>query len=105
MSYKHAISFGSLLMYNPYLGPSHLTEAMKNEVFENNNKLQQYCQNYTLLCIIHHTGSNRQYTFTSYENIDFLELTTITKTDGLIFPNKDDEIFLDGIINEKYKFN
>lgn len=95
-----------VMMFNPFSNPSYLTEDMKNYVLFFNEKLQQHCQNYTLLCVVQNVGNTyQQHTFTSCENVDFLELTTFTSSTGTEFVNELDNVYLDIIIKEKYDIN
>jgi hypothetical protein len=79
---------------------------LKNNIIEFNNKLSNYTTNYTLLVIFHINKHESQfYNFTINNNIDFLELHTISNSNGLQFANDDDNNFLDTILKSKYKFN
>ncbi len=47
----------------------------------------------------------KSHKFTYSANIHFLEIHTISVSDGVKFKNDDDNIFLDDIIKSEYKFN
>ena len=73
---------------------------------EFNNKFKLHVKNYTILCIIQYLNKEEnKFMYTSIENIDFLDLDTISKSNGVVFENENDNIFLDKIIKEKYNFN
>jgi hypothetical protein len=43
--------------------------------------------------------------FTYHDNIHFLELNTLSQSNGIYFSNDDDNIYLDNIIKLNYNFN
>ena len=82
---------------------NNVNENIKDQVIEFNNKFKIYSNNYTLLCIIQYSNKNKNnYTCTNVENVDFLELDTISKSNGVVFENENDNIFLDQIFKDKY---
>lgn len=76
----------------------------KGKVIEFNNKFKNVTSNYTLLCITHDQTDKNEYYMTSHNNIDFLDLNTISRSDGTRFEMEEDNIFLDKIILNKYVF-
>ena len=81
-------------------------DDLKNEMIEFNNKFSKYTSNYTLLVIFHIPNKEQNHNiFTCIDNIHFLELHTLSKSNGIEFVNKNDNIYLDNIINSKYIFN
>lgn len=82
---------------------NHITE---NDIIDFNNKFSKYTSNYTLL-IIFHTPNTQQHhhTFTYDDNIHFLKLHTLSRSNGVDFPDNNDNIYLDNIIKSKYNFN
>ena len=83
-----------------------IDENIKNKIIEFNNKFSKYTSNYTLLVIFHIPNKeNNRNIFTYNDNINFLELHTLSCSNGCEFVNNDDNIYLDNIIKSKYNFN
>jgi hypothetical protein len=82
-----------------------INDNHKNSVIDFNNKFSKYTSNYTML-IIFNTPNKQQnnHTFTYDNNIHFLELHTLSNSNGLEFNNNNDNIYLDNILKSKYKF-
>jgi hypothetical protein len=77
----------------------------KNFIINFNNILSKYTSNYTLLFISHIPNKEQnKHEFTYYDNIHFLELHTLSQSNGLNFLNKKDNIYLDNIIKSNYNF-
>ena len=89
-----------------FVNMNNIKEELKNKIIDFNNKFSNYTKNYTLLVILHINNKTKNYhQFTNYNNIDFLELHTISNSNGVRFLNDTDDIYLNNIINKKYKFN
>jgi hypothetical protein len=83
-----------------------IDEDTKIKMIEFNNTFSQYTYNYTLLIIFHIPNKEQNHhIFTYNDNIHFLELHTLSQSNGVEFVNNDDNIYLDNIINSKYNFN
>ena len=81
-------------------------DNIKNSVIDFNLKLSKYTKNYTILYIWHIPScSSATHTITQIDNIDFLELNTISRSNGTKFINNEDNNYLNTIIKNKYKFN
>ena len=81
-------------------------EDLKTKVIDFNNKFSEYTKNYTLLSIFHIKDKNKHHhEFTHHDNIDFLELHTLSESNGVRFGNYNDNVYLSNIIKSKYKFN
>ena len=81
-------------------------ENIKKEIIEFNNKFSKYTFNYTLLIILHIPSKEQNHhIFTYNDNIHFLELHTLSCSNGVEFNNYNDNVYLDNIINSKYNFN
>lgn len=81
-------------------------ENTKKNIIDFNNKLSKYTNNYTLLVIFHIPNKKKNHNiFTYNDNIHFLELHTLSVSNGVHFKNNDDNIYLDNIIKSKYNFN
>lgn len=89
-----------------FVNMNNVDENIKNKIIEFNNKFSEYTCNYTLLVIFHIPNKEQNHNiFTCNDNINFLELHTLSVTDGVRFLNNDDNIYLDNIIKSKYNFN
>jgi hypothetical protein len=83
-----------------------IDENKQNKIIEFNNKFSKYTSNYTLLVIFNVPNKEKKHhIFTYNDNINFLELHTLSVSNGKEFVNKTDNIYLDKIIKTKYKFN
>lgn len=81
-------------------------DDFKKPIIEFNNKFSKYTNNYTLLVITHlQDQPNNYHAFTHHDNIDFLELHTLSSSCGVEFSNNNDNIYLKNIIDETYNFN
>ena len=89
-----------------YVNMNNVDENIKNKVIDFNNKFSKYTFNYTLLVIFHiQNKEQNHHIFTYNDNIHFLELYTLSVSNGVRFVNKNDNIYLDNIIKSKYNFN
>jgi len=89
-----------------FVNMNNVDENIKNKTIEFNNKLSKYTSNYTLLVIFHIPNKEQNYNiFTYNNNINFLELHTLSVSNGVEFVDNNDNIYLDNIINSKYNFN
>jgi hypothetical protein len=85
---------------------NNVDENINNKVIDFNNKFSKYTSNYTLLVIFHIPNKEQNYhIFTYKDNIHFLELHTLSSSNGLEFLDNNDNIYIDNIINLKYNFN
>jgi hypothetical protein len=85
---------------------NNIDENIRNNIIEFNNKFSKYTSNYTLLVIFHIPNKEQNHhVFTYNDNINFLELHTLSSSDGVEFKNNDDNIYLDNVIKLKYNFN
>jgi hypothetical protein len=83
-----------------------MDEGMMNKLVEFNSKFSKYTFNYTLLFIFHIPNKEQNYhNFTYSDNIHFLELHTLSYSNGVEFGNNEDNNYLDTIINGKYVFD
>jgi hypothetical protein len=88
-----------------FVNMNNIDDNLKNKMIEFNNKLTKYTSNYTLFVIFHIPNKEQNNIFTYNDNIDFLELHTISVSNGSVFVNNNDNIYLDNIIKSKYNFN
>jgi hypothetical protein len=78
----------------------------KNDIIKFNKKFSNYTKNYTLLVIYHIKNKNKlDHTITHHNNVDFLELHTLSSSTGLSFTNSSDNEYINNIINKTYNFN
>lgn len=83
-----------------------IEEINKKNIINFNNKFYKYTKNYTLLVIFNiKDKENNHHVFTYHDNIDFLELHTLSSSNGSYFINTNDDDYLNNILNTKYKFN
>lgn len=81
-------------------------ESLKNNIIDFNNKFSKYTKNYTLLVIFHIANKKKNHhVLTHYNNIDFLELHTLSSSNGVNFINNNDNEYLNNIIKSQYRFN
>jgi hypothetical protein len=84
---------------------NNINEDFENKIIDFNNKFSKYTSNYTLLVIFHIPNQQQNHHIFTYTcNIHFLELHTLSVSDGVKFENDDDNIYSDNIINSKYNF-
>jgi hypothetical protein len=89
-----------------FVNMNNIDENIKNNIIDFNNKFSKYTSNYTLLVIFHiQNKEQNHHIFTYNDNIHFLELYTLSVSNGVEFYNNDDNIYLDNIIKSKYNFN
>jgi len=79
---------------------------MKNTLIEFNNKLATHTKNYRLLVIEHlHERKRQDYRLTTRGNVDFLELHTLSKTNGTMFIDDSDNPYVHNLISALYAFD
>ena len=84
---------------------NNITDDRINNIIKFNNKFSKYTTNYILLVIFHIPDKHQNYhKFTYVDNIHFLELHMLSKTNGVNFYNNNDTIYLDNIIQLNFKF-
>jgi hypothetical protein len=77
-----------------------------SDMIDFNDKFSNYTSNYTLLVIINHPCRKmNHHAFTRNNNVHFLELHTMTPSNGVQFQNNDDNIYLDNVLKSNYEFN
>ena len=85
---------------------NNIDENNNKKIIEFNNKFSKYTNNYTLLVIFHIPNKKQNHhKFTYNDNINFLELHTLSVSRGECFANNYDNIYLDNILKSKYNFN
>lgn len=91
------------LMFYPNIKDNY--EYLIKDIIDFNANFQNYTTNYILLVIFHIPENKCQHTFTYHDNIHFLKLNTNSLSNGSYFINNEDNIYLDNIIHNNYKFN
>jgi hypothetical protein len=62
---------------------TYIEENIKNSIINFNNQFSKYTKNYTLLVIYNIINKKNNYlAFTHYDNINFLELHTLSYSNG-----------------------
>ena len=85
---------------------NNIDNSFKNKIIDFNNKFSKHTSNYTLLVIFDISNTKEHYhNFTYSDNIHFLELNTLSKSNGVNFENEDDNIYLDNILKSNYIFD
>ena len=80
-----------------------IDENIVQNIVDFNNQFAIYTNNYILLVILHVKNKQKNHhKFTIKGNIHFLELHTISISDGLTFMNESDNVYLDNIIKTTY---
>jgi hypothetical protein len=83
-----------------------ISDDIKKNVIEFNNKFLQYTTNYTLLVIFNLSHKEKNYSdITKYDNIDFLEIHTLSNSHGSAFYDNIDNIYMADIIQNMYNFD
>ncbi len=80
-------------------------EEFKNSIISFNEKFSEHTNDYVLLVILHIKEAPCNYHFSYFhDNIHFLELYTLSRSDGIHFYNETDNQYLDNIIKTDYSF-
>jgi hypothetical protein len=82
-------------------------DGLLSKIIDFNNKFKTHTCNYRLLYIYHRACPDEKkshHQFTSYDNIDVLEYTSLTGSSGVSFKDDSDNKYLDDVINDKYEF-
>ncbi len=75
-------------------------------LYKLNNLLLSKTSNYKILYINHFSNRTPKYQFTQlHNNIDLLDISTKSKSDGVKFIKDSDNIYFNQIITDNYKFN
>ena len=83
-----------------------ISDELRNNIIEFNKSFSKYTQNYKLLVICAQSSQSKQYhAFTHHDEIDFLELHTLSKSNGIRFANSKDNVYLRKIITSTYTFD
>jgi hypothetical protein len=91
------------LFINIIVNNETIDELMIHSIIDFNNKLALYTNNYILLIILHLKNKQKNHhKFTIKGNIHFLELHTLSISDGLKFMNESDNMYLNNIMRTIY---
>ena len=93
------------LFFTMFLNYNKIDDEFINNIINFKNELSKYTCNFGILCIVQYVGNSNYYNFTKHENIHFLEVYTLSKSDGKEFENKNDNDYLNNIITSTYKFD
>ena len=89
-----------------FVNMNNIDSNIINNIIDFNNKFSKYTSNYTLLVIFHIPNKEQNHhVFTYVNNIHFLELHTLSLTNGIEFSKNDDNFYLDNIIKTNYNYN
>ncbi len=82
-----------------------ITTTFTDYIIKMNHKLKKHITNYRLLCIVHYSNRpTNHYHLTTHKNIDFLEISTISISNGVEFVHPLDNDYLDKLIKDIYDF-
>jgi len=88
-----------------FVNNDEVDENIEKSIIEFNKKLSNYTNNYTLLIIFNIKNMKKNYhAFKYIDNIHFLAVHTLSISNGVRFNNENDNIYLDNILNTKYRF-
>jgi len=79
--------------------------SIQNKIHEFKKFFDNIVSNYRLLVILHFISDTQTHTFNIYDNVDFLILSTKSKSDGCKFIDFEDNTYLDMVIFSRYNFN
>ena len=85
---------------------SEINDDIRNNMVDFNNTLSMHTNNYILLVIFHLSNKKCNYhNFTYNGNIHFLELHTESRSHGIFFDSKTDDLYFDEVFKNAYKFD
>ena len=93
------------LFFTMFLNYNKIDDEFISNIINFKNELSKYTCNFGIVCIVQYVGNSNYYHFTKHENIHFLEVYTLSKSDGKEFENKNDNDYLNNIITSTYKFD
>lgn len=70
-----------------------------------NSNLKKYTKNYSLAAFFNLVSGENKYKLSSEDGLDFFELHTTSKSNGLKFIDEKDNAYLDEVIAKHYNFN
>ncbi len=79
--------------------------SIQQKIYEFKKFFDSLVRNYKLLVILHFVSTTQSHEFNSYENVDFLILSTKSKSDGCKFIDFEDNTYLDMVISSRYNFD
>jgi hypothetical protein len=91
------------VMFHPNINDTNTFN--KNDIEKFNEQFMKHSKKYVILVIMHSLSTSRDYRFEIKDNIHYLELRTISRSNGVAFIDEEDNKYLDKIIMRKYSFN
>ena len=82
-----------------------INDNIRQKALELNNFLKEKTDNFALIYIIHTISTRQSYIFETNDNIHFIQVFTKSASNGKEFLLKEDNEFLDKLLNEVYIFN
>ena len=79
--------------------------SIQKKIQEFKKFLDSTVSNYTMLVILHFVSDSQGHQFNIHDNIDFVLLSTKSKSNGSEFIDVSDNIYLDQVILSRYTFN
>lgn len=85
--------------------PDVFVDKIKNEFIRFNHVFKNYTTDYNLLVIINLVKEQQKFLTTQVDNINFIELHTVSQSNGVKFLQDTDNNFLNQIIKQEYVFD
>lgn len=95
-----------IMMFPNMTAEKIINENVRTNIINFNTKLSKYTTNYKLLIILHLKNQKKNdYNFSYQDNIHFLEVYTLSESNGVTFNNANDNEYLSNVIKNTYNFN
>jgi hypothetical protein len=82
-----------------------VTDERRQELLYFNKEFSDFTSNYTLLVILHRVGEEIKHSVSNIDNVCFLELETKTPSNGLLFKTREENDYLESVINTLFNFD
>lgn len=97
---------GHKLFVTTVINMDKVTDSDRIAAIEFNNRLSKHAKNYTLLVVLNVINQpSNWHEYTRYNNIDFLEVHTVSASKGVRFDDPRDNAYLSTAIANKYNFD
>ena len=83
-----------------------ISDEIKKNIIEFNRKLKERTTNYKLVLVVNYPNKTRnKHVITTIDNIDLIEVDTVSSSNGILFEKESDNLYLDIIFKINYKFD
>lgn len=93
------------VFFHMWVNSEPMNAEFKQKIKEFNNFLKTKTDTYALICLVQRVDKKRNYHFETFENIHFIEIATLSPSNGKEFVIDEDNIFLDNLLKQVYKFD